>query len=233
MDRDLYQSRRNFQWVEASLMLLREFADRGGRRVLMAGSSAEYDWSHGTCSEEKTPLAPKTVYGACKSALGQLFASFVRSTELSGAWPRIFFSYGPGEHPDRLVAHVVSAILQGRPARCTHGDQLRDYLYVEDVASALIAILDSDLQGPVNVGSGQPTRLKDMILTIARALGREDLVELGALPVAEDDPPLVLADVGRLAEELGWRPDSSLDDGIEHTIAYWRQQLPEPVMGEA
>jgi nucleoside-diphosphate-sugar epimerase len=131
------------------------------------------------------------------------------------------------------VAHVVSTILQGRPARCTHGNQLRDYLYVEDVASALIAILDSDLQGPVNVGSGRPTRLKDMILTIARALGREDLVELGALPVAEDDPPLVLADVGRLAEELGWRPDSSLDDGIEHTIAYWRQQLPEPVMGEA
>src|SRR5262249_18992294 len=104
----------NLRWVGASLHLLRAFADAGGRRVVVAGSCAEYDWTAaGTCDEATTPLRPATLYGACKDALRRVLEAFAAQAGLSAAWGRLFFLYGPGEHPDRLVASVARALLAG------------------------------------------------------------------------------------------------------------------------
>ena len=230
---DFYHSVQNFRWVQASLGLLQEFIKHGGQRVVMTGSSAEYDWSYGHCSEASTPLAPRTVYGVCKRALSDLFSAFAESQGVSGAWARVFFTYGPREHPDRLVSSVIRSILAGRPARCTHGNQIRDYLYVEDVADALVTLLGSDITGPVNVASGRPTRLKELIYTAAQKLGGEDQVELGAIPAPSDDPPLVVADVPRLSDRVGWQPRFDLDRGLEATIAWWQAELSARVAEEA
>ncbi len=86
-------------------------------------------------------------------------------------------------------------------------------------------MLDSDLGGAINVASGEATRLADLIRQTAGKLGREDLVELGAVPVPEDEAPLVVADVHRLREELGWWPSWSTGDALDHTIDWWRDQL--------
>ena len=69
----------------------------------------------------------------------------------------IFFLYGPHEPPGRLIPSVIQALLKGEFARCSHGRQIRDFLYVEDVAEAFVALLDSDITGPVNIASGSPT----------------------------------------------------------------------------
>ncbi len=224
---DIYRSPENFRWVSAGLELLRAFADAGGRRAVFAGSSAEYDWSEGLCSEATTPLEPASTYGLCKRALSELFDGFhaARGPGLTGAWARLFFLYGPHEKPQRLIASVIRSLLRGEPARCSHGRQLRDYLFTLDAAGALVALLDSDLEGAVNVASGEATRLADLIRQTAGKLGREDLVELGAVPVPEDDPPLVVADVTRLREELGWRPSWDVDAALDHTIDWWRAEL--------
>ena len=225
---ELYTSLDNHRWVASSLRLLEAFRTAGGERVVMAGSSAEYDWRYGYCSEDVTPLAPRSVYGVCKKALGALFRSFCDGTAVSGAWARIFFLYGPHEHPRRLVASVVRSLLAGDKAKTSHGGQLRDYLHVEDAARALVTLLAGDVTGAVNVGSGRPTALGDIITGIGRRLDAEHLVEWGAVPVPEDDPPLVVADVRRLRSEVGWSPRLSLDQGLEQTIAWWRRELGEP-----
>jgi nucleoside-diphosphate-sugar epimerase len=224
---DVIGSLDNFSWTEASLALVRAFSRHGGRRLVTSGSSFEYDWSYGYCSEGRTPLRPDTVYGTCKLALGELVEAFTRIVGVSSAWARIFFAYGPREHPDRLVSSVVRSVLGGMPARCSHGEQIRDYLHVQDVADALVALLDSDVEGAVNIGSGEPIALKTIVTALGRQLGRPDLIELGAIPARANDAPLVVADVTRLHDAVGWRRAIALEEGLAWTIEWWRKALVE------
>ncbi|MBV9772382.1 MAG: NAD(P)-dependent oxidoreductase [Gemmatimonadetes bacterium] len=229
----LYTSLENFRWVRASLGLLEAFAAAGGTRAVMLGSCAEYDWSDGLCVEGRTPTVPTSTYGVCKLALGQLALAFARQAGLSCAWARVFFLYGPHENPNRLVASVVRALLRGEPAYCSTGEQRRDLLHARDVADACAAILDGPVEGVVNVASGEAVAVRDVIFRIADLLGRRDLLRLGARSAAHE-PPLVVADVDRLTNEVGWRPRFDLDTGLRDTIRSWREILgeaPEPGAG--
>jgi nucleoside-diphosphate-sugar epimerase len=147
----------------------------------------------------------------------------------ASAWGRIFFLYGPHEHPDRLVSSVIRSILAGQPARTSHGEQIRDYLYAGDVADAFVRLLESDVTGPINVASGQPIALKDIVTRIGSLMGRPDLIHLGAIPAAATDTPKVVADTARLRSALGWTPAHDLDRGLTDTINWWRSQ-PAPVL---
>jgi nucleoside-diphosphate-sugar epimerase len=215
----------NFEWVQASLALIGAFKAHGGTRVVTAGSCLEYDWRYGYCSETLTPCTPHTIYGACKHALQILTSALTRDGSLASAWARIFFVYGPHEHPDRLVAAVIRSLLAGELARTSHGRQVRDYLFVEDVADVLVRLLESDVTGPINVASGQAIALRDIIAQIGQQTGRSELIQLGAIPQAATDTALVVADTSRLAAELDWQPRWDLARGIEKTIVWWRQEL--------
>ncbi len=222
----------NFRWVEASQHLLKAFAAQDGQRLVGVGSCAEYDWSDGHCSELTTPLKSGTTYGECKHALQILLAAFSRQAKLSAAWGRLFFLYGPGEPAARLVPSVIQSILQEQPALCTHGRQIRDFLYVLDAADALVALLDSNIEGPVNVASGKPVAVAEVIREIADQMNRPNLVQLGALPAAENEPPLLLADVARLRDEVGWSPRYDLTSGLAETINWWRLRQHEQGAGK-
>jgi nucleoside-diphosphate-sugar epimerase len=223
----LISAAENFDWVVSSLELVRQFAEQGGTRLVVAGSGYEYDWSYGYCSERLTPAVPGTVYGSCKQALNVLVQSFASQAKLSSAWGRIFFLYGPWEHPDRLVSSVSRSLLDGLPARCSHGRQIRDYMHVQNVADGLVALLDSPVEGVVNVSSGQATTLRELVLTIGRVLDRVDLIQLGAIPARANDTPLVIGENTRLVSEVGWAPRFDLEEGLRQTIEWWRTQKRE------
>jgi nucleoside-diphosphate-sugar epimerase len=212
----------NYNWSRASLQLLTDFVDAGGRRAVLAGSCAEYDWQAAQPLSEDSPRRPATPYGVCKNALGELVESYRREIGLSAAWARIFFLYGPGEGSNRLVASVIRALLAGEPALSTHGRQLRDYLYVEDLGEALAALVDADLLGPVNVASGRSVRLLELIEEVARQIGRPDLVRLGAREAPAGEAPEVRADVGRLRRELGWAPGYDHSEGLARSVQWWK-----------
>lgn len=213
----------NFDWVTASFELMRRFTEAGGQRAAMCGSGYEYDWNFGYCTEGLTPTVPDTVYGACKNALHEMVRSYVLGKSVSMIWPRVFFLYGPNEHPQRLVSSVIRALLRGEPAPTSHGRQMRDYLHVQDVADGLVAALDSEATGPINVSSGQATTLREIVLTVGRLVGRPELIQLGAIPARANDVPLVVGAPGR-ASALGWQPKHDLESGLQHTIDWWRQQ---------
>jgi nucleoside-diphosphate-sugar epimerase len=217
----------NVEWVRASLYLFERFVAEGGRHAAAAGTCFEYDWSDGWL-RETTPLRPSTLYGAAKAGLQTVASAFALQTGFTLAWGRIFFLYGPHEHPKRLVASVIRSLLLGEPAPCSHGHQIRDFLHVEDVASALVAALDAGVHGPLNIASGEPVRLKDIIYRAADLIGRRDLVRLGAIPVPPDDPPLIVADVRTLAGATRWSPAYDLDRGLQQTVAWWRAELGRP-----
>ncbi|HEY0322876.1 MAG TPA: NAD(P)-dependent oxidoreductase [Pyrinomonadaceae bacterium] len=212
----------NLRWVQASLDLLQEFASAGGSRVVMAGTCAEYDWRYGYCSEHLTPLAPRTLYGVCKHSLQMMVAAVAEQLNVSTAWGRVFFLYGTHESPQRLVPQVIRGLLQRERVGCTEGHQLRDFLYVEDVADAFVALLDSETEGAVNIASGKPVAVREIVTRIAEQLGGRELVAFGALPTPEDEPPLLVADTTRLNAEVGWKPAYNLDKGLTRTIEWWK-----------
>ena len=228
-----WQSADNFRWLASSQALLRKFRSLGGIRAVMAGSCVEYDWSKaGVCSETSSPLADQsttlTPYAASKIALQKSLAQFSHEEQLSSAWGRIFFQFGPHEHPDRLVPSVIRHLLKNEVALCTHGRQVRSFLHVADVGDAFAQLLDSDIQGPVNIGSDERIALADLIDRIAHEIGRPDLVRLDARVAPGDEPPLLVPDVQRLRDELQWRPQLSLNEGIRDAVAWWRGHLEEP-----
>jgi len=219
-----WSSSKNFSWVEASLSLLRSFAEAGGQRVVMAGSCAEYDWRYGYCVEDLTPLSPSTIYGSCKHALHQLLEVYSNAYGLSAAWGRVFFLYGAYEHPSRLVSSVIRSLINEKPAFCTHGRQIRDFLHVEDGATAFVSVLESDISGPVNIASGNPISVRDVVGKIASKIGRSDLVRLGEVPLADSEPHLIVGDTRRLTQEVGWYPRYELDSGLDITIEWWNKE---------
>jgi nucleoside-diphosphate-sugar epimerase len=214
----------NFAWVSASLGLVEAFRAAGGQRLVVVGSCAEYDWRFGFCSEDVTPLNPSSPYGVCKASLFRVCEAYCRSHNISLAWARIFIPYGPYEGHKRLVPSIVRAILAGREAKCTDGTQIRDVMHVEDAGSAIAALCASQVTGPVNIGTGQPMALSNVVREIGKQLGRSDLLRLGALPSRPDDPPFLGADTRRLNSEVGFKPLYDLAGGIAETIAFWRDQ---------
>jgi nucleoside-diphosphate-sugar epimerase len=219
-----WTSELNLRWLGASLALFNAFATHGGQRAVVAGSCAEYDWRHGYCVEALTPSAPRTLYGASKHALQIALEAYAAQVGLSLAWGRIFFLYGPHEASGRLVSSVIDALLRGGAALCTNGQQVRDFQHVADTAGAFAALLDSGVTGVVNVASGQPCRVAELAEAIADRLEARSALRLGALATRPDEPPLLLADVRRLRNEVGWTDRYDLESGLDQTIAWWRAQ---------
>ena len=210
----------NNGWVDATLRLLRAFYAAGGQRAVGAGTCAEYDWSgDGLLSETTTPLRPATLYGQAKA---QTFEAGAALGEL--AWGRIFFLYGPREHPDRLVSSVARRLLAGEEAPTSDGTQVRDFMHVADVAGAFAALLDSGVTGAVNIGSGVAVTVREVVDQVGRAAGRPELLRPGSLPLREGEPPRLVAKVRRLRDEVGFEPRHDLESGIKDTVDYWRKR---------
>ena len=218
-----WASLENLNWVQSSLTLFEEFTKAGGQRIVAAGTCAEYDWGYGLCVEEKTPLLPTTMYGTYKNALQIMLRAWSKETGLSSAWGRIFSLYGPGEKPDRLVASVIKKILCGQFASCENSDIVRDYLHVDDVASAFVTLLESKIDGPVNIGSGVGVSLGEITQIIAKQIGRSNLVSLNVSEISLE-PKLLMANIGIL-ESTPWKKRFDLKNGLDDTINWWRTQL--------
>lgn len=212
----------NVDWLAASLRLFRVFAHCGGRRFIGAGTCAEYDWSHSVLSETETPIRPCTLYGAAKAALGATLAKAASIEGLGFAWGRVFFLYGPGEKRGRLISDLFAALIEDRPALVSLGRQERDLMHVSDAAAALVALLESDVTGPVNIATGHCRPLAEFITAAAEIVGRPDLIRFGALPTPPSEPPRLAATTARLRDDVAFTPRFDLLSGIEDTYRWWR-----------
>lgn len=218
-----WTSRENLDWVAASLLLYRAFAAAGGRRLCVTGTCAEYDWSAGQLDANSTPLLPSTLYGTAKHALHTVLASAAAADGVELAWGRVFFAYGPGEAPARLVPSAIRPLLRGEPAAL--GDCLgqRDFMHAEDVAAALVAVLASGHVGAADIASGTCRPMRAIAELAARQIGQPGLLHFGERPAASREPP-VLATQAATLRDLGFRPAYTLETGMEDTIAWWRAQ---------
>lgn len=215
----------NLDWVAASVTLYRAFVASGGVRAVFAGTCAEYNWSHDWLDEQTTPCEPASLYGVSKDALHRLLRHATANDGVSLAWGRVFSVHGPHEALPRLVPSVVVPLLRGQPAPCGEGVVERDFMHVEDLAEAFAMILDSPFQGPVNLASGECVPLRVIIGWLADQIGRPDLVQMGARPPRAPEPQRLAAAITTLRDEIGFTPRFGLRDGLDATVAWWRDHL--------
>jgi nucleoside-diphosphate-sugar epimerase len=217
----------NIESLTDSLALQQALIGAGCRHMVVTGTCAEYDTDCGYL-RENSPLRPQTLYAATKHSLQVIGSAVATAAGMRFAWARLFFLYGPGEDERRMVPALIKSLLTGQHFRATSGEQIRDYLHVEDVATALWAIAARGLVGPVNIASGQPISVRAMMQQLAGAIGRPELVDFGSLPHRAWEPPFIVGDNTRLRTETDWQPHyADQQAGLEATIAWWRRRLAE------
>ncbi len=140
------------------------------------------------------------------------------------AWGRLFHLFGSNEHPARLVPSLIRPLLQGQRATCRAGQHERDFLHVADLGDALAALVLGTASGPVNLGSGQRWRLGDFAREIGRVIGRPDLVNVEVAEDTPQNPRMLVPDLRRLQDEVGWQCRSALQVRLQETIGWWRAQ---------
>lgn len=208
----------NLDWLAASLVLARSFAGAGGRRLVVAGSCAEYDWSKPLLDERLTALCPATLYGQAKAALFAILNAAAPTLGLSLGWGRIFFPFGPGDRPERLIGTLIKALRTGQLAEFSAGTQERDFIHVADAGEALFALLVSDVEGAVNMGTGEAVSVRGLIEEAADLVEHSIELRFGSRPLAASEPKKLFAATGRLRREVGFTPRFSRRTGLIDTL---------------
>lgn len=220
------EAEQNLTSLSVSLDLLRTMPELSCSRFVSVGTCFEYDF---TCDRlsESTPLRPTELYGTSKKSLFEVAQQYSALTGISVVTPRVFYSYGPREDVRRLIPSIALKLLRNEAAPVTRGEQVRDYLHVSDVASAIWRVATSDRAGAVNIASGEAVTIADLATRLGRLLGRPELVRLGAIPYRPGDPMRVVADATMLRQDLGWTPQFDLDRGLAETVRWWQERAPK------
>lgn len=207
----------NLRWLEATTRLVEAFCTTGGQQVVIAGTCAEYDWTHGYCREDSTPLNPATFYGIVKDATRRLVMAVCAQHQIPCAWGRIFLPFGHGESTSRLMPSLIEVFRGERAPFGVNAHAYRDFLHVSDVAEGFVRLLTAEASGAYNLCSGEPTRLSEVVTTLAALLDADPAPVLALTTERPGEPPLLVGESVKL-RALGWRPALTLAQGLERSL---------------
>ena len=162
-------------------------AEAGVRRFIGTGTCFEYDLSYGQLSVE-VPIKPLTPYASAKAATYMALSQYLPARSVEFAWCRLFYLYGDGEDPRRLVPYLRTQLKSGKVAKLSSGRQIRDFIDVCDAGQLIVNAAFSNVQGPVNICSGVSVTVQNLAEKIADEYGRRDLLHFGAREESLMDP---------------------------------------------
>jgi len=192
--------------------------------ILNTGTSEEYGEQDDPFIET-LPIDPVSPYSATKGAATVMATYLSKAVGLPVVTMRPFITYGPGQVHDTLIPFLIKGVLQKKTVELTEGLQYRDFIFVDDLVSCYLAVIGKaeSIKSPqvFNVGTGQKTRVRDVIETIANLTNGQDYLKIGARPMRPGEPESMVADIQKAREFLGWEPIVSLSEGIGKTIDWW------------
>jgi UDP-glucuronate 4-epimerase len=195
------------------------------KHLVYASSSSVYG------GNEKMPFAeedrvdfPVSLYAATKKSNELMAHVYSHLFQVPTTGLRFFTVYGPWGRPDMSPFLFTRAILSGNPIKVfNHGDMLRDFTYVDDIAEGVVAVLDnppSDGYALFNIGNSEPVRLLDFIEAMEEAWGRTAAKEM--LPMQPGDVPATYADTSALEKATGFKPYTPLREGVRRFVDWYR-----------
>lgn len=208
--------------VNGTYQLFAAAARAGVKKLVFSSSLYAYGRMRGAPMHEEEVPTPDTIYGISKLA-GEHLLAHARKLGIAGTVLRYFFVYGPEQFPGMGYKSVIVAnferLLSGQPA-LVYGDgaQALDYIYIDDVVSATLAAMSGDADGPLNVGSGTATTIKDLTARMC-ALAGGTFVHTAADWTAGSSR---VSSTQRITNALGWSPQVDLDEGLRRTLAWLR-----------
>lgn len=211
----LFNDNSNFDFLTSSIDLLKSFAKYGGKRVVMAGTYAEYGY-HNETLKETMPAEPINIYSQCKDFVHQIAESYCQNNNISFGWGRIFSAFGKEKDPRRLTSDVINHLKNNQEVVIRSGSLVRDYIYTKDIAAAFVKFLESDVNGVVNICTGKDTSIHDYVMKIAQIMEKENLVVFN-----EQKSPQQVRVVGeptRLNKEVGFTPKYSIEQALKEIL---------------
>jgi nucleoside-diphosphate-sugar epimerase len=218
--RKYLHSRENLASMQESLDLLCTLYEIGCEHFIGAGTCAEYEMKSGLLAENDL-TNPETLYAATKLSFKLIGEQIARQYRKQFTWGRIFYLYGSHEDSRRLVPAAILKLINGEAFETSPGEQVRDFLHVEDVANAFVVMMEQKISGTYNICSSEPVSVKTLLNTIGRLLARPDLLHYGALPYREWEPMYICGNNDRL-KSIGWRPRFHIQSGLENVIPWWK-----------
>ena len=206
--------------VIGTLNLLECCRNSGIRKFILASTSSIYGEGERPFREDATTDRPLSPYTASKKAAETLCYTYHHLYGLDVTIFRYFTVYGPAGRPDMSVFRFIKWIAEGEPL-ILYGDgsQERDFTYVDDIARGTLLGLQSIGFEIINLGSDRPVKLRQIIKTIERLLGREAVIQ--SRPGHPADVPATWADLSKARRLLGWSPQTTWEEGLEHTVKWY------------
>jgi nucleoside-diphosphate-sugar epimerase len=212
-----WNSTNNLRWQESTANLVESFCKAGGKYVSIAGTSAEYDWTKGYLYEDCSEIKPATLYGASKDATRRLISSVCEIYNTPFSWARVFIPYGQGEDQRRLIPSL-HRVFQGKQSPFgVNAENYRDFIHVEDVASAFIHLVTNQINGIYNISSGEPTWILDVVRNIASKYSEDPNLILN-LPSERPDECEIIVGNNEKLKSLGWTQKHSPLCGILYEV---------------
>lgn len=203
----------NVLFLKAGLDIYNSFYKYGGKRAVFIGTEQEYKRQDKALKEDDE-ICPISLYAECKADLGKVLVKNSLIENKGFIWLRLFFIYGYGEKAQRLMPSIINAMLNNQDITCSSDKYIRDYIYVKDVAQAIVTCLFSDYIGYVNVAGGEKTTIGEIAKQIKDITGSKSNIFF-----KEDDgqPATIWGDIS-LLKSLGWQKKYSLHDGLREEI---------------
>lgn len=210
--------------VPGTLEIVRIAYEAGCKKLFSFGSSVEYG-AYRVPVRETDAVSPRNLYGHSKHAMIQLTQALSEQWGMRFCGIRPFWIYGPMDDELRMIPHVIRQFLSGNRPKVTAGEQLWDYLYVEDAVKAIVGLAASgDAAGIFNLGSGSPRPLKSVVSLIRDLIDPQLEIGFGEIPYAPDQVMHLEADISRLRSATGWEPETSLEEGLRRTVEWFKTE---------
>lgn len=195
-------------------------------RLVYASSSSVYGGNTKLPFSEADPVDhPVSLYAATKKSNELMAHTYSHLFGLQTVGLRFFTVYGPWGRPDMAMWLFTEAMLKGKPIQVfNHGRMRRDFTFIDDIVAGVVASLESPSLGRYelfNIGHNHPEDLMEVIGVLGRALGVEPAMEM--LPMQPGDVPATFADIEAISSKLGYRPTTSIHEGIPRFVAWFRQ----------
>jgi UDP-glucuronate decarboxylase len=171
---EFWTSPKNYQWLDASKRLIESFESSGGNYLVVTGTCAEYTWGSQGDLDESSPELPRSVYGNSKLEL----LNWLRGRTLPFLWTRTFFQFGGNELTGRLIPSIIDSLINGEEFVVRNGNDVRDFVFVDDVSRLLDNLIVKRLSGVFNLGTGVGIRVQNLAEMLGRMLLREDLLRI-------------------------------------------------------